>query len=311
MLSTDKLTLFVNDVCTITGELPSPTVHRQILDLSRILTATGCGSWPFNTEDQNFIEYMSALSVAVSHLFRMPIDKRDVFVNNGLRNVNLMPTSNVEQTSSWISTELDSIELSNVEEFIGHVVYRPDVASNTGDTKSIQCEPSAERPNETELAVSCGTINWKPILETYKLIDPSETRFLMAVHNQHGADMEYNSDVVAELGLPEYVRPFPDFQGSEPPSNCPLDEPRSSVRLQNASYIIKQLDTLLFSTSVKSVPDAYYHATVPYLMSALPAKQAALFLRIDQQKFCRKFSPRVKESLAFLQNLATHTMCPY
>lgn len=300
MLSADKLKLFISDMCTITGECFTPILHQQIFDLTRILTATGCGSWPLNTDDQNFYEYMSALSVAVGHLFNMPILKRELFVLNGLRNVNLTSMKFAEPAPSWIVSELDLIEWSEAGEFEGHVIYRPDVVSNTGLKLSIQCEPTINHAKDTSIHVGLPMI--KTITAILHEIDvPTALIIEERVNERHFPTWRHTDDSI--------IHP-PILLGSELKNNCIPIGSHVKIKLHNTIYMKNQLDELLYNVTETHLPYSIHNGTVPYLMCQLPVKLAASFMRNSGMQFCRKFSPRVKNTLTFLQNLATQTMCP-
>lgn len=325
MLSNDKLKLFVDDMCALSGEDNTPIIHHQVSELTRILTATGCGSWPFNTPDQNFFEYMSALSVAVSHLFKMPNSKRPLFIENGLANVNLTSALINEQLPMWITTDIDIIEWIQLDDYSNPIVYTPWIPTEldtvewlhgaefdepivyrptayiTGRMLPIQYEPPAH-DECYPLAVYNEELCIREVLQEFKVISPCQAAAANKFLKTKKATLWYYPDE----GLFRHHSPI----GSKLLPNCNPTGSHLQMALHNMANISLQLDRLLYETSVDHLQCAIYRGAVPYLMSSLPAKAAASFMRYRSLHFCGKFSSKMKTTLAFLQNLVTQTMCP-
>lgn len=312
MLSTEKLKLFVEDMCVLSGEKYNFITHQQISDLARIVTATGCGSWPFNTADQNFIEYMSALAVAVSHLFKMPAAARKLFVENGLANVGLKTERISETLSSWTRTHLDSIDWVLGNEYTGHIIYRPVEASmpeqevqpehqQISSLKSID-----EKCGLKGILLSATILHRIPLLgaRRFGYTDGRTPRYVNRAPLTTDYELLYSQRHKGN-------RVHCHFQqcrsiSSESPPRPQYDH--DAVRIVNVCLITNEIDKLLFDVTCEHLPTAIYHDAVPFLMSALPVSTAAVFTRYNVQQFCKKFSSKMKTTLTFLSDLVIQTM---
>lgn len=115
MLSESKLDLFIYDMCRMSNEQQTPALEQQVRALTSMLEACEVGANPDLTDDQNFIEYMSGLAIAVANLFRLPVDERHDYINVSLEQCNL-PELDLEDEDFYSAFEEDEEESGSSEE---------------------------------------------------------------------------------------------------------------------------------------------------------------------------------------------------
>lgn len=112
-ISERALRAFTEDICKLANEIPTEKIARMIRAISEVVTATGVGQEPSLSEDDNFLEYMQALSMGVTRLFKTPKRERLAYIRGvqhklGLPQLQFTPISIIPEPL-WISTELDGI----------------------------------------------------------------------------------------------------------------------------------------------------------------------------------------------------------
>lgn len=108
-ISEDALSRFIVDVCCLANEDHNGKNERYIRALRDIVEATGVGQEPTISEDENFLEYMQALSIGATRLFRTPPCERLTYIHGVQRQLGL-PALILDSPATWTTTELDAMD---------------------------------------------------------------------------------------------------------------------------------------------------------------------------------------------------------
>lgn len=130
-ISERALRAFTDDICKLANEIPTEKTALMIRAISEVVKATGVGQDEYLSDDDNFLEYMQALSMGVTRLFKTPKRERLAYVRGvqqrlGLPLLQFTPVV-TNLVPLWISTELDGIttDLFTGEDSPEFVVHRP------------------------------------------------------------------------------------------------------------------------------------------------------------------------------------------
>lgn len=152
------LRAFTEDVCKLANESPTERIRNMIHAIAMVITATGVGQDPCISEDENFLEYMQALSIGVTRLFKMPASDRLQFVQDIQRRVGLPPLESESDPSDpqpiWLGTELDNIDPDIFQgvEFSEYMVHRPLLPSPEVPAASLYVSGDISLPATFKLA---------------------------------------------------------------------------------------------------------------------------------------------------------------
>lgn len=130
-ISERALRAFTEDICKLANEIPTEKIALMIRAISEVVRTTGVGQDEELSDDDNFLEYMQALSMGVTRLFKTPKRDRLAYVRGvqhrlGLPQLQFTPIV-TNLVPLWISTELDGI---STDLFVGEdspdfIVHRP------------------------------------------------------------------------------------------------------------------------------------------------------------------------------------------
>lgn len=141
-ISESALRAFISDVCQMANEDSTGKNAHYIRAIRDIVEKTGVGADPLATEDENFLEYMTALSMGVTRLFRTEKRYRLPYIRSSQAKVGLPPlTFTTPSDKTWISSELDLIgdDLFKGEETIAFHVHRPLLIADTSKAADDDC----------------------------------------------------------------------------------------------------------------------------------------------------------------------------
>lgn len=317
MLSPVKISLFIEDVCLMANESVTDVNSRCIHGLIDVLDATGVGTWPFNSPDENFMEYMTALSVAVSHLFNFHHSERLDYVNDARVKVNLpvivLKKQPVQPT--WIPTHIDQIQ----ERFSGrehpeYIVYRPKIE----DCKSItiigweptpfdHLQPSRRSTRRTvdihAPAIDCGVLNVHQMRNLISHTYDGSTRRCFDIYCMKSkADWFSTSDedIKCKIDVKLNTRALKDHPSER--------ATRTAVRTLNTYSQCRKVNELFVSNSVNTITEAVLLNGVDRVIIDIPVLCAALLAKHSpDSSFCSSTSPYLMKALNLLQRVGLAT----
>lgn len=302
MLTVEKTNLFISDICELANEERTPSINRQIFGLISILDATGVGTWPFNTSDQNFMEYMSALSIAVSHLFRMEICERDAFVRRGMENVGLKSESlEKEQVPS------DAPNVQEPEAVLSEEI-EPDISVPTIITESIDSPSETGPVKMTELTVTRATSK-----KERKRIERKNLSFKTAVSTNQGIDLRkaawplnFIDKGKSHGSINNYLDGIDQcdvLAGKLPTKGSHVSRTKDGgyIDMIQVPKVLRDIEKCLARISENRMPDAIHTNRLDSLLGYMPALVSALTMR-EVKHYCGKLSPKFETAVAVLQS---------
>ena len=141
-ISESALRAFISDVCQLANEDPLGKNTHYICAIRDIIEKTGVGADPLATEDENFLEYMTALSMGVTRLFRTEKRYRLSYIRSAQQKIGLPPlVFNPPSVITWIVSDLDQIgdDLFKGEESIAYHVHRPLLSVDAAEAADDDC----------------------------------------------------------------------------------------------------------------------------------------------------------------------------
>lgn len=283
-----SLCAFTADVCKLANEIPTERTREMIRAIATVISETGVGQDPYITQDENFLEYMQALSIGTTRLFKMPHEERLTFIHDiqrrmGLPLLNFHPA--VEQR--WINTNLDLIDLDlfGGEDFFGHIVHRP-IPPSYEASAPVYLSGDINTPTVFKMAArGAATIIGRKIP-----LVPSAVR---------GCPPFYGRPVEKNKRREDYVNWRSGFKGEKA---CFTDKMR--VRIWNTAHSVDHLNDFLRSRTTQDVIRIAYGQDPAKLMFEVPLIIAQMLLKYAPVNSISRSKPtvRLKNCLALLLN---------
>lgn len=105
MLTIEETSAFVDELCKLENEDRTSDLDQQVYDIMRFLDHTNVGTWDEYTPEENQFEYMTALSMAMTHLFSKDPSQRFAMVRTILADVGLSGESAREDIVQPLNVE--------------------------------------------------------------------------------------------------------------------------------------------------------------------------------------------------------------
>lgn len=294
MLTKEKTDLFISDVCEMTFEPRTRKLEYQIHGLIEILDATGVGTWPFNTSEQNFMEYMSALAIAVTHLFRKPENERDLFVKNGKINAGLIGDT-LEEDPVTIEQPPVVDECQQIVADTAEIVSEP---CPLGALECVRIEDEYESTGHTESF----------LLKKAKF---KTECFTAAVINDNVVDIDTATMALRSFadrsdypllhhGLSEYAI-GKSLDRVLPRSVRLKSDPTKVIDVGTAFSVINDIDKCLADVSHARLPHGMITSRFDSLLGYIPAFVSSITIR-EVINYSGKLSPKFETAIAVLQS---------
>lgn len=292
------------------GEKKTEEIGRLACALREVLDATGVGTWPYNSDDENFMEYMTGLSLSITHLFKQAKEDRVQYVNGVRARVGLPGIVFKKNTRpvGWLKTDLDEIqERFSGREHPSFIVYRPQnpVVYGWQPTPFDHLYPPKRLmrriPDVTSPALVDSALNVTAIRNcASRTFDGSFRRCYEIYAKPRFQKRNYFSGDADELGRRAHEKLSMCSAACKPSERAV----RTAVKSLNGLQIIRTVNVRL-SRSVDLVPAAVINNRLDALLFEVPAYAGTLIIKhAPDGSFCRAQSPQFFNLLALLQNVS-------
>lgn len=302
-ISERALRAFTEDICKLANEIPTEKTALMIRAISEVVKATGVGQDECLSDDDNFLEYMQALSMGVTRLFKTPKRDRLAYVRSvqhrlGLPQLQFTPIV-TSLVPLWIPSELDGIttDLFTGEDSPDFIVHRPLLPS-------FEVQPVLYSPGD----ISQPTIFKQAIRGASTIIGRKIPCVPSAVN---GCPPFYGRSIVSNEWREEYVNWRSGFAplkkiGTSASSNKvkPKFTDKVRVRIWNTATSIKNLNHLLDSRLNSDVLACVLGADPAQMIFETPLLVAQMLLKYAPVNSISRSKPtvRLKSCMALLLN---------
>lgn len=293
------LRAFISDVCLMANEDPNGKNEHYIRAIKDIIEKTGVGADPLATEDENFLEYMTALSMGVTRLFRTEKRYRLPYIRSAQQKVGLSPlVFNPAPIQTWTSCDLDQIDvdLFHGEEVSAIIVHRPLLTTVDNEAAHDDCvSPVLYTSGDLDDPQVFKSVGKRiPSIVGRKL--PFKSCFSTAsdycgrslTSERHEDNITTHLDGTAKL-----------YKGKKIPYGW-----KSRIRIWNARLIIRRIDEYLRDNNTSIVTEAVLSGTLEHAFICVPQLVSELLAKYAPVNTVSRIKPtvRLKRCLAILLN---------
>lgn len=292
------LRAFTEDICRLTNEQPTEKTALMIRAISEVVKETGVGQEPSLSEDDNFMEYMQALSMGVTRLFKTPKKERLKYIHDVQRRLGLplLLFSPPANTDKWIHTELDCISTSLFEGEISlhFIVHRPVLPPTEEPAACLYTSGDITSPAIfKQAAKGASTIIGRKVP-----LVPSAV---------HGCPPFYGRSVTKNRRREEYVSwrsglPIP--QGHQSQKNKSSFSDKMRLRIWNTATSISNINELLHQRATQDIVAVALGRDPTTIITEVPLLVAQMLMKYTPTNSISRSKPtvRLKNCMALLLN---------